>query len=370
MDKHVQHEVDIMTTLISVKKHCAVCGTINQYSVVGSCSTFGSLMSGSPLFMGISPLRYEFHRCHRCGYIARNLSQPLDLDESVLESEGYREAISIGGLPGGCGYILSLKGDHRGSAMAYLHGAWISDEKRTNDSESNLFVSLVHSAGASSEEEESRNSRNNTKSDGTSLILRHAAIAEFRKTLPIEPKDRMLMADMLRCVGEFDEASKLVDRILADPRCRGIWGLAVYERELIVSKVESARCVVCEGEDVPKSKVYHMTLDPIPFERIMNGTKHYELRLRDRKRRNIAPGDYIEFINRHSSQAMYVKVTEVRKFGTFTELYSCIDPAELGYIDAELPSASDMEKFYSKADQEKYGVLAIGVKVYPVSDGW
>lgn len=44
-------------------------------------------------------------------------------------------------------------------------------------------------------------------------------------------------------------------------------------------------------------------------------------------------------------------------------MYKHFDKILLGYDESELADAKDMEEYYSKEEQEKYGVLGIEIKI-------
>ena len=112
--------------------------------------------------------------------------------------------------------------------------------------------------------------------------------------------------------------------------------------------------------------IHNMSLQPVPFEKIRNGTKTVEMRLNDEKRRLIKVGDTIEFTNAaDSNSAVRCIVTGLFPFDSFEELYRTLPLADCGYDTSEIPDAkpSDMELYYPKDKQKKYGVLALGIKV-------
>ncbi|MDE5600907.1 MAG: RNA-binding protein [Clostridia bacterium] len=108
-----------------------------------------------------------------------------------------------------------------------------------------------------------------------------------------------------------------------------------------------------------------MKLNSEPFYKIKNGTKIYELRLYDEKRKQIHVGDVIEFTERDSLEKCTVQVMELCLFENFVELYAKLPLDKLGYSLGELDSASpaDMEQYYSKEEQASCGVVAIKIKL-------
>lgn len=107
---------------------------------------------------------------------------------------------------------------------------------------------------------------------------------------------------------------------------------------------------------------HEMKLNNEPFECIKNGTKTIELRLNDEKRKLLTVGDYIEFANRVTNEKLLVEVIYLFKYNSFEELYKHFNKIEMGYSINEEANPKDMEKYYSKEEQEKYGVLGIKIK--------
>ena len=106
-----------------------------------------------------------------------------------------------------------------------------------------------------------------------------------------------------------------------------------------------------------------MQLQPSPFEMIRNGTKTIELRLFDEKRKKIQIGDTILFTNTESNEILRVKVLELLLFDSFETLYSQLPLLDCGYTKDDVATASpdDMNVYYSKEMQQKYGVVGIRV---------
>lgn len=108
--------------------------------------------------------------------------------------------------------------------------------------------------------------------------------------------------------------------------------------------------------------LYKMKLQDGPYCMINNGTKTIELRLYDEKRKKIKVNDIIEFTNITTMESIKVVVLDLYRYPSFEELYKNFDKIELGYEVDKPASYSDMEKYYSKEEQVKYGVLGIRIK--------
>lgn len=108
--------------------------------------------------------------------------------------------------------------------------------------------------------------------------------------------------------------------------------------------------------------MHYMKLQNDPFNLIKSGTKTIELRLNDLKRQKIKVGDLIEFTNRITDEKMVVRVVDLIKFNSFSDLYKNFSKVSMGYREDEDANPSDMELYYSLEEQEKYGVLAIKIE--------
>lgn len=109
-----------------------------------------------------------------------------------------------------------------------------------------------------------------------------------------------------------------------------------------------------------------MTLTPSPFEMIKNGKKTIELRLYDEKRKGLSISDKITFINTDDeNDFLKVIVEDLFVFKSFEELYKNLPLLECGYTEKDVSTASpdDMEQYYSKEEQKKYGVVGIKFKL-------
>ena len=107
---------------------------------------------------------------------------------------------------------------------------------------------------------------------------------------------------------------------------------------------------------------HEMKLNNGPFKNIKNGTKTIELRLNDEKRQLLKINDLIEFTNRETLEQLLVEIENLYHYPSFEELYKHFDKVAMGYKEDEEADPKDMEEYYSKEEQEKYGVLGIEIK--------
>lgn len=109
-----------------------------------------------------------------------------------------------------------------------------------------------------------------------------------------------------------------------------------------------------------------MKLRSAPFSMIKSGKKTIELRLYDEKRQRISVGDEIEFISMaEESQSLHCRVEKLHIFDSFSSLYQQLPLLQCGYTEKDIKAASpsDMESYYSKVEQARYGVVGIEIKL-------
>lgn len=113
-------------------------------------------------------------------------------------------------------------------------------------------------------------------------------------------------------------------------------------------------------------KEHVMNLTPAPMQEIRTGNKTIELRLNDEKRKQISVGDTIKFINTEdSNDTLRMKVVDLFLFSSFAELYDNLPLLNCGYNEDNINTASpeDMEMYYSREKQNKYGVVGIEISL-------
>ena len=106
-----------------------------------------------------------------------------------------------------------------------------------------------------------------------------------------------------------------------------------------------------------------MRLHNKPFILIKDGIKNIEMRINDEKRQLIKIGDNIQFVNRFTNEIIYTEVINLYYFNNFEELYNNFDKVSIGYDKNDDANPNDMNKYYSKEEIDKFGVLAIEIKL-------
>ena len=91
---------------------------------------------------------------------------------------------------------------------------------------------------------------------------------------------------------------------------------------------------------------------------IQSKLKTIDVRIYDEKRRKVSIGDYITFIT-DSDEEIQVRVVGILVCETFSILYDMLNVLHIGYTFESEANYTDMYKYYSKEEENKYGVIGI-----------
>lgn len=108
--------------------------------------------------------------------------------------------------------------------------------------------------------------------------------------------------------------------------------------------------------------IHKMKLSDKPFQKIINGDKIIESRLYDEKRQQINIGDQIEFSYNDTEEKVITRVKALYRYGSFEDLFSDF-PSEYFGGNSKDELIREIEMFYSKEDQKKYGVVGIKIEL-------
>ena len=106
---------------------------------------------------------------------------------------------------------------------------------------------------------------------------------------------------------------------------------------------------------------HNMNLVPWAYEEVKSGRKDIEVRLNDEKRQMMNVGDVIVFTNTETGEQLKAQIIERHLFDTFEELFNAFDHNRIGVKEDD--TASMMDNFYSKEEQETYKALGIEIKL-------
>lgn len=98
---------------------------------------------------------------------------------------------------------------------------------------------------------------------------------------------------------------------------------------------------------------------------IKSGNKIYEVRLNDEKRKLFKLGDRIILKKEPELfDGIVVKIIDIKHFNSFFEMAQILSLKDIGF---ENKTAEEVERvyrsFYSKEDEEKYGVVAFKLEI-------
>ena len=101
------------------------------------------------------------------------------------------------------------------------------------------------------------------------------------------------------------------------------------------------------------------------FQSIREGKKKVEVRLNDEKRREIKVGDSIEFMKiPQQEETLKVRVTELRKYNTFREMYENIPFEDFdceGWTMEEMVDGT--YEIYTPEQEKEWGTVAITITI-------
>lgn len=107
----------------------------------------------------------------------------------------------------------------------------------------------------------------------------------------------------------------------------------------------------------------NMKLVDLAFKQIKDGSKTVEVRLNDEKRQLLKIGDFIIFNNINTNESLEKEIVDIKVYKSFKELYNNYDNILLGARGYNVDQyVSSMYNFYTKEDENKYGVMAISLK--------
>ena len=102
-------------------------------------------------------------------------------------------------------------------------------------------------------------------------------------------------------------------------------------------------------------------LHPDIFELVKNGKKDVEVRLNDEKRQKLKVGDTLVFLKRPlEDERIEAKVVELKLFNNFLEVVNYYPMERIHRPELTKEEyIEDMQRYYSKEEQEQLGVVCI-----------
>jgi len=158
------------------------------------------MMDARPIYLGMDPMGF-LDRCE-CGYVAEDISEKTDVTNEDIESPEYQNIVredSIVNRYAAMAFLHSSKGRHSQSAYAYLRGAWMADDLGDEDSSKQMRRKYL----------------------------------EETSNIDCKVEDNMVRADVLRCLGMFEQAEEAIGLAQKKNKDRGFDFIIDKEKALI-----------------------------------------------------------------------------------------------------------------------------------------
>lgn len=106
-----------------------------------------------------------------------------------------------------------------------------------------------------------------------------------------------------------------------------------------------------------------MKIKAVYFEKIKSGEKNYEVRLNDEKRRVMNVGDVLVLKKEpEQKEELYLQIKGLIYFKSFKEMVNTLPLNQVGFAGMLKEDVIEVyHQFYTLADEEKFGVVAIKV---------
>lgn len=112
-------------------------------------------------------------------------------------------------------------------------------------------------------------------------------------------------------------------------------------------------------------EVHTIGLQAIHYDNVLSGKKIYEGRLHDEKRKLFNIGDRIKILKDPlREESFFVEIINKYIFKSFKDMVEEINLKQLGFDSESKEEVIQVYRsFYSKEDEEKYGVVIFELKV-------
>ncbi len=219
-----------MTMMYEKQARCAVCGTENQYTDIGSTNEFGSPdLDTRPPEMRRSTIFAWVQRCPQCGYCACDVSKAPSQAEALVRSSEYIRQLSDSIYPELANSFLckalidERSGDYAAAAWALIHAAWACDDAekpepaRTCRSKAVVMIEKALESGQTVAEQDGADT-----AIQVDLLRRAGRLADARQL--ISTKRPTITEDIISTILDFqygllthgDEACHTIAEVLAE----------------------------------------------------------------------------------------------------------------------------------------------------------
>lgn len=204
-----------MAIIRNVNKNCAICNYEYHYQEINDVDSFGMRdLDTRPPGMLRSMQHLMLQKCPNCGYVSEDVAKNTEkIKKEDLAITSYQEILNDKALNFAVkkfilrGELLKDKNSVK-AGMAYLRAAWLADDAKNYQMSQKMRSKAIKYLELSLEEENNENIR-------------------------------LIIVDMYRRIGMFDEAKEYAEFILEN------FGLEKYKVNILKYQIE-----LCEKEDV------------------------------------------------------------------------------------------------------------------------
>jgi hypothetical protein len=208
---------------------CAVCGAKTSVSGLLSTNAMGpSDLDTRPPEMERSTMEYWVQCCSKCGYCADDLSDGKKNSSRLIDTPEYHLTLNEENYPALANHFRCLSlineadGEYEKAAWASLHGAWVCDDADLMEQSYTCRINAIRFFKEADNQYES--------SDQEGIV-------------------GMVLIDLLRRVGKFEEASREIikrQRQIDDP---ALLRILIYQATLVGRHDRSCHVIPENGED-------------------------------------------------------------------------------------------------------------------------
>ena len=231
-----------------VDVRCCICNAKNKIRYVCSSSIFsGPDLDTRPAFMARYNIRYEVYSCKNCGYCNIELDQEISGADRVIQSSEYKKILKSRKSPKKANEFSCLamlydsKGNLVQSGFQYLKAAWICDDKhkwmkgaqQIKADEENITPIITPRMSAIAK---------------SAAAFRIQALEKFKAAekknkavMKTKGETRLLKIDLLRRMGQFDEAENICRLALKKRLGSRIRHILQYELYLCKNRDDACR---------------------------------------------------------------------------------------------------------------------------------
>lgn len=215
-----------MTTAYRTEKKCAVCGNVSQHFEITSTIVIGSSdLDLRPPELKRSTIDMWVQRCPSCGYCAPDISELIEKSEEIVRSESYQQQLNNPEFPElansflCCSLIKENTGNLSEAGWNSLFAAWACD-----DAKNDVSAQACRKRAAD---------------------LFRKARANGQKFAEQEALEDVIMADLLRRAGQFEEALEFCNDGLEKKPEKICADILMFQMDLI-SRKDTARHTIGE----------------------------------------------------------------------------------------------------------------------------